>query len=53
MGRYTVGLPVNTVGQWEEAPVYPKGLRTSPLLCLPMQSISGLLGKSGDGVNSH
>lgn len=49
----THGRSAGQCGQWEEAPVYPKGLGTTPLLSLPMQSIPGLLGKSGDGVKSH
>lgn len=40
-------------GQWKEVQVYPKRLRTSPLLSLPIQSISGLLGRSSDSMNSQ
>lgn len=52
MRRYTAGRPVNTVNG-RQLQFIQRGSGHHPLLGLPMQSISGLLGKSGDGVNSH
>lgn len=52
MGRYTEGLLVNVVNE-RKLKFIQKRPRAAPLLSLPMNSISGLLRKSDDSLNSH